>query len=930
MAYAGVAEDRFYSRYDWCLNPILSIEQLLDRFQEEVDAFPGLEGWQREESRINLYLFACAIACTADDYFGPTRPPLSLRYSRVPQLRLLVACADWLLNIAGSLLTIVRDFRARRWRKQWNSCVEDACEILLDESCASDRIARLKTKSSRLSQVRLPSALLKRRMRLPEAFRGQDFTHYDIISLIQRFCAASHPTAEPLTIVGLRTAGAYFAPLMAAYLVRAGWPRVPWFSIRPKNGTSVAEKLRLRRLRRNNARVLVVDDYPATGNTWRLTLSLLRQAQIRPEQISVVAPTHTAQPNWVKLACIPDEIAVFTVLPSELHKAALLKPEAIESWCAEYFEGGFRVVSDRHLDEINARLAEHSKDGHHVREKRVFAISGKKIFFKSVGWGWLGYHAYLAGRRLEGFVPRVFGLRHGLLVMEWIDGMTPTDKPVPAEQMVDVLASYVAARCRTLRLSGDWRLEKRTYRWTGLDDIVTILRSAYGAYVSRLKTPGLRKQLYKYLNAVPTMLDGRMRAEEWLHTPDGIYKIDFEHHNFGGSEVDLPDPAYDLAAGIFEFELSTQSEKTLLETYRQKSGDPTIAGRIILYKILYGSMAMRYALDRVVAGKEPRRNNDLIYQARNFLIHSMNEFCAEFMGLPKAAAWSDSLFFMDLDGVFDQELMGFPHATESGLQSLKLLQSNGYSVVLNTGRSVEHVRRYCRTYGLPGGVAEFGSVFVDAVEQKELPLITNPGAEQLAKCRDAIRTMPGVFLDPDYEYSIRAYRYNGRATVSLTPDEIKTLLDRPEFRELTSISRQADTYIVQKGTTKGAGLKFVRDYLTTTAPIAAMGDSVHDISMLEAANYAYAPANCSPALKRLARKGVCRIMNQRCQAGLLAAVQHRLEQDGRLKPETRTASTQPAPLNDLMQTLLHAADRRLVLQLLAVIPRQRSKYPNYE
>ena len=73
MAYAGVAEDRFYSRYDWCLNPILSIEQLLDRFQEEIDAFPGLEGWQREESRINLYLFACAIACTADDYFGPKR-----------------------------------------------------------------------------------------------------------------------------------------------------------------------------------------------------------------------------------------------------------------------------------------------------------------------------------------------------------------------------------------------------------------------------------------------------------------------------------------------------------------------------------------------------------------------------------------------------------------------------------------------------------------------------------------------------------------------------------------------------------------------------------------------------------------------------------------------------------------------------------------
>ena len=109
-----------------------------------------------------------------------------------------------------------------------------------------------------------------------------------------------------------------------------------WFSIRPKNGTSLSEKLRLRRLR-SSTRVLVVDDYPATGATWRITLSILREAKIRPEQISIVAPTHTAQPNWVKLAGIPDGIGVFTLHPSELYKTALLKPEAIESWCAEYF-----------------------------------------------------------------------------------------------------------------------------------------------------------------------------------------------------------------------------------------------------------------------------------------------------------------------------------------------------------------------------------------------------------------------------------------------------------------------------------------------------------------------------------------------------------------------------------------------------------------
>ena len=89
--------------------------------------------------------------------------------------------------------------------------------------------------------------------------------------------------------------------------------------------------------------------------------------------------------------------------------------------------------------------------------------------------------------------------------------------------------------------------------------------------------------------------------------------------------------------------------------------------------------------------------------------------------------------------------------------------------------------------------------------------------------------------------------------------------------------------------------------------------------MLEAADYAYAPANCSADVKQIARKYHWHILNQRCQAGLLAAVQHRLERDGRLTRDSRAGSTKPAPLNDLMQTLLHAADRRLVLQLLAAI-----------
>src|SRR6185295_989213 len=150
-----------------------------------------------------------------------------------------------------------------------------------------------------------------------------------------------------------------------------------------------------------------------------------------------------------------------------------------------------------------------------------------------------------------------------------------------------------------------------------------------------------------------------------------------------------------------------------------------------LQKILYGTALLRFAMDSASAGKEAEKHNELAQYARNFLVYAMNDFCSGLVASPKPARWSESLFFMDLDGVFDQELLGFPHATQSGLQSLALLHSHGFSVVINTGRSVQHVRNYCDAYRLPGGVAEFGAVFVDSAGRRETPLIDPMGTEQL-------------------------------------------------------------------------------------------------------------------------------------------------------------------------------------------------------
>ncbi len=925
MTDAQAAEQEFYSHYSWCLNPALTVADLFQRLCEELDRYPTLSGWQREESKANLYLFVCAVACTADDYLGLRWIDLKPVSKRVPKLRPLLASVQPVFD-AVECAAKGGDAGVRRWRRVWNEAVEIVCRAIVAERAnEAKHWMRLRSIASGAANTRLPQALLKRRMRLPEAFRAQDMAHFDVLTLIQRYCDSNPKKDEPIVIIGLRTAGAYFAPLMTEYLKSQGFSTVSWFSIRPKNGTGRFEARQLKAAARDRKRILLVDDYPSTGYTFRITFDLLNGFGIRSEQIAVLAPTHTAQPKWAQLAKIRPPIQVFTIHPDDLYKMSILNRAGVARLCSEYFgaDGSkARVVDDPSIGTINRRLAEHSKDGHHVRDKRVFSIdferdgqpaAGKRILFKSVGWGWLGYHAYFAGTRLDGFVPKVIGLRNGLLLSEWVE-----QTPPPAEvkdTMVNRVASYVAARSRRLPLPGDCRFERRTYRWTGCDDILNILRSAYGPYVNRLKLPALRKQLQKVVTSVPTLVDGRMNPEEWLHSAGGIFKTDFEHHNFGGGEFDIVDPAFDLAAAMFEFGFSKLEQQELLRRYIEESGDSTVEQRILLHKILCGTVAMQRATNAAIAGKDPLRNNERRTRARNFLVYSMSEFCAQFVRQPmQSLSWTQLLFFLDIDGVFDQELLGFPHATRRALEAIALLRAYDFTIVLNTGRGINDVRQYCEAYDFPGGVAEFGSVFFDAIRQREIPLIGGAGAEELAACRETIQQLPGVFLDSNYRFAIRLYRYKNGTTSGLSPEEVRAVLKSSGFSKLAYISRDADTYIVQRRTGKGAALRSVRRMVgSPDIPVTAIGDSKQDISMLAAADISYATGNCSPLLRKLSRQGNCRVVKQGYQSGLLAAVKHRVRQEGR-----RVAPELPHR-EGLIETLLQAADRGVIPQAVSAL-----------
>jgi len=91
--------------------------------------------------------------------------------------------------------------------------------------------------------------------------------------------------------------------------------------------------------------------------------------------------------------------------------------------------------------------------------------------------------------------------------------------------------------------------------------------------------------------------------------------------------------------------------------------------------------------------------------------------------------------------------------------------------------------------------------------------------------------------------------------------------------------------------------------------VAAIGDADDDTGMLELADASYAPRNCAPAVRRLARRGACRVLRRPFQQGLLAAVRAELRRQSPRSPrDTGAMRPRVAGADSLLVTLLQAAE----------------------
>lgn len=947
------AERSFYQVYSWCLNPYPTAAETVVYLGGELDRLGKVpQGWQSAEVLTNVFLLSCALLNSADEYLRGRAFQLPKKAPALPFFRLF----RWLLAKLGSLTWKRRRARVRRWRQDWQTGLDALLPFFLAEG-PSDPKARADAANNlaRLLQTPLPADLLAEPIYFPSAFRKHDLTHLDVLALGRKFVARFPDRGRPILLVGLRTAGSYFAPLLRSFLRGAGYRTVETATVRPDKGPGASERAALTRCARAGCTAVILDDSPRTGAAIVLGVDMVRKAGFSSERTVVLVPVHPATRDWRKHteSLSLADTTVLTLEAEEWHKVRLLDGEAAAR-VRDYFQG--RTVAVAAAETINARLQAPAEEARRVRLKRVYEVrlqtpDGREepryVLAKSVGWGWLGYHAFLAGQRLAGLVPPLLGLRDGILYTEWLpQPEAAASAEEDREQWVATVASYVAARTRSLGL------EKNPLPRLGLHQhhdsfrlLDRVLSRAYGGLLAaNLMRPRLRHRLAHQPCPLPTLIDGKMERSEWIAGPAGLLKTDGEHHGMGKNELNVVDPACDLAEAILRLDLSPDEEARLLRRYARESGDADVEQRLFAYKLLTGTWATAAALKYLFRQPPlPQRQEEFhrhFLDAWHFLTVHAARGCGRLCRPPAAPRWHSPLVVLDIDGVLDRRIFGFPCTTAAGIEALALLHAHDFAVAVDTARSVAEVKEYCRAYGFAGGVAEYGSFAWDAVNGRGRVLASPESLGQLEEARAALKRLPGVFLDDRHQFSIRAYTfedrpvaagrsllrsilgtavespYDGRFPVPLPTLTVRHLLAALGLDRLCIHQTGIDTTIVAREVDKGSGLSALLDGVgLPAAETTAVGDSEHDLPMFRVAGRSFAPAQIGCA--RLARQLGCKVVRHRFQSGLLDIVRSLVHAGRRRRCSSCRVQWPECP--DLFLDLLRAADRPRLIGLLGAL-----------
>jgi len=927
------SETDFYAAYEWSLDPHLTCEDAIGQLARELDRLADAPaGWQREEVATNTYLLSCSLLNGIDEYLrGPTlRLPAQIAHSRVGRIVLKAAG----LGLPRRTLSSVR-----RWRQDLQSGLDPLFQAWIAGASDAGCLKECAKILAAVLRHRQPAGLLESRLGIPSAFSRLDMTHHDVLDLGREFVKRCPDRSQPILLIGLRTAGTYLSTLLGPYFKTEGYENVDSLTVHPKKGPSGQEWAQLRRYSRQGFTAVIVDDPPKSGATIFCGMEIAGRAGFDVGRIKVLLP------EGARLNGELSEGSLISLDEKQWRKPRLLDGDAVEARLTEYFANvgytGVKILRRRRLEQPRG-------GGRGAALNRIFEVRLESphgttehlsVLAEGVGHGYLGYSAFIAAQRLSKLVPTLLGLRDGILYSEWFPQReVPRESRAERDRIVQRTAAYLAARTRLLSLPKHRRQGKAVHE-NGIDLLTQSLSRAYGRLLAdAIMHSRIARRLCRLECPVPTLVDGNMDRANWIDGPDGPLKTGYHREGLGKTKLNLVDPAYDVAETILGWNLSSEEEERLIDLYIQQSGDIDIRRRLFVNKLIAGAWAIKSSIDGLFeVGHTPEARLD--YHRRylrgwEFLTVQSARFCGARRDQLRPPKWDRPLVVIDVDGVLDRRLFGWPCTTAEGVEALSLLSDGGFSIALNTARSVAEAKEYCGAYGLIGASAEHGAYVWDAVSQRGRRLLDDESFRQIEVARQHLGKIPGVFIDDRHRHSIRAYTFEKKPLSLLSgmlvsvrnfsiadarPVPLPTLLvsqllstlrlDRLSFHHTV-----IDTTILAKGVDKGTGMEALRDLISVENPdITAVGDSKPDIPMFRKATRSFAPAHIP--CRREAELLGCKVAGRSYQGGLLEAAQTLVAKSRPRPTQLPTASEGEA----LFADILRAADRRNVRSLAGAL-----------
>ena len=781
------------------------------------------------------------------------------------------AGARLVLQLRAAALRVRRrrrsDLRAARWQRDVARLVDELARTVAGTHPPANDLLELAERVA-VGVNRLPVGLTASILRLPSCFRSLDQRPEDCAELARLFAERWPDRDRPLQVIGLRTSGSYLAPLQAAYLSGLGYP-VRHCTLRPGQDLLGDEGSILEGAARAGL-VLICDDPPDSG-------AALAQAAAQLEAVGVDLG------NLVLLLALMEELParlrgyqVVALPPEHWRIRRLLEPEAVRTAL-----GAQSVDPVEHW--VRCDLKTDSGGRSHLRAVyRVTRHDGSEqlVYTKGVGLGYFGRHTEAVSRAMGEYLPRTLGLVDGVLFREWLPEAARLASPPAASTraIAERIAGYVADRADRLPAAADrsLALTDRHPLWQRVAD--RLGRGFRG--LRPLARPALHRLSRRLLTAHhPSVVDGSLSLTQWFaHPASGdLRKVDYDERAFSNEDLHVYDAAWDLAVAAADAEMEGASPLAgeLRAAYERRTGRSIEDVRWLLYRVQYlagfadalAELAGQGRHDQAAALAMRCR---AVQAAEGVLLKHLAGLLLGDLAGPA----SGRLCAIDVDGVLETSWLGISSITPNGLLALRGLSVHGYRPVLVSGRSLPEMMLRCRELRLAGAVAEYGAVACRARDGTRSELLEARQRQALERLRRDLQRRPGVFLDPRWERTVRAYRLDaGGNRRGLQRDEVEAVL-ADAGAELRAEPGWAQTDFVATGIDKADGVAALLELVAPEVagmdhPLAlAVGDTEPDLPVMRLAERRWAPANVNPAL----RAAGVRVARSRFQAGLAEAV----------------------------------------------------------